>query len=136
MYVCVCVFFFNKSLLYSMFHYKEQYYMLVYVLLYETYYIHVWLSIYTDFNLFRLILVPYLRSNLARYLSTCYKFSKFIAFMNIWNHFVYLLAKSKLDRGHSEVPAAEDRCNRFHCLQDITSRTTVILKTYMLRRSF
>ena len=36
----------------------------------------------------------------------------------------------------SEEPTAEDRCNRFLPLQDITSQKTAILKTYILHRSF
>lgn len=41
-----------------------------------------------------------------------------------------------MSNDHSEKPAAEDRCNRFLRLQDITSQKTVILKTYILPRSF
>jgi hypothetical protein len=47
---------------------------------------------YTDFKLFRLILVPYLRSNFARYHNTCYKLSQFIALMNMWPMTLYKLA--------------------------------------------
>jgi hypothetical protein len=44
--------------------------MLVYVLLHQTTILNVWLSIYTDFGIVRPFLIPYLVSNLARYLST------------------------------------------------------------------
>jgi hypothetical protein len=78
---------------------RKQYYMLVYVLLYKT-------TIYMFGYLFTLIsayfapiLITFLRSNLARCLRTCYKLSTFIAFKNIWKHFVFLLTKPELDSG-------------------------------------
>jgi hypothetical protein len=107
LYVCVCVcvcVFFIKSLLYNMFHYKEAILHARYCFMscYRKRTIYMFGYLFILFSAyFAPILFPYLRSKLARYHRSSYKLSKFIAFKNIWNHFVFLFTKSQLDRGQT-----------------------------------
>ena len=102
-YICYIHFFFNLYCTACSITWK-QYYMLdiAFMSCYRKRTIYMFGYLFTLFSAyFAPILFPYLRSKLARYHRASYKLSKFIAFKNIWNHFVFLFTKSELDRGQS-----------------------------------